>query len=121
MPLGFLHGMCAPDVDERIIQPRIGETQVRHYAIPRGRIYPTVCISKEELDRLAPSDSKRVVVIRDLRDALVSAYFSFKHSHPVLEDGMAALRQRLGELNQEASILHLLDDFLPECAKIQLS
>jgi lipopolysaccharide transport system ATP-binding protein len=106
---------------ERIIEPRLAEAQVRNYAIQRGRVYPTVYMTREDLARVAPPDSKYFVVIRDLRDTLVSAYFSFKYSHPTIDDGMVALRKKLGEMDQEAGFLHLLDDFLSNCAKIQLS
>jgi hypothetical protein len=111
-------GQCVP---ERIIEPQLGEAQVRHYAIQRGRVYPTVYLTNEELASVAPPDSKRFVVIRDLRDTLISAYFSFKHSHPVLEPGMAILRKKLAELDSETGLLHLMDDFLARCAKIQMS
>jgi lipopolysaccharide transport system ATP-binding protein len=110
---------CAPD---RIVPPQLEEAQVRYYAIQRGCIYPTVYLSKTELDKIAlPSGSRRFVVIRDLRDSLISAYFSFKISHPILESGMIALRETLCGLSQEDGLLYLLDHFIPDCAALQLS
>ncbi|MGB9604345.1 MAG: Wzt carbohydrate-binding domain-containing protein [Bryobacteraceae bacterium] len=110
---------CFPD---RIVEPRVGEVQVRHYAIQKGHVYPTVYLSKPEFDALAlPEGSKWFVVIRDLRDTLVSAYFSFKISHPVLGSEFAALRQKLWDLEQEDGFIYLMDHFLPDCARIQLS
>jgi hypothetical protein len=106
---------------DRIIEPRLGETQVRHHAIQRGRVYPTVYMTKEDFTKAVPPDSKHFVVIRDLRDTLISAYFSFKHSHPTLDEGMVALRRKLVELDQEDALLYLMEDFLSRCAKIQLS
>lgn len=117
----WIHRILLQCVPDRIVAPRPGEAQVRCYAIQRGHVYPTVYMNREDLIRVAPADSKLFVVIRDLRDTLVSAYFSFKHSHPVTTDDMAALRQKLGELDQEAGLLYLLDHLLPQCAKIQLS
>ena len=110
---------CFPD---RIVEPRVGEVQVRHYAIQEGCVYPTVYLPKSEFDRLAlPGDAKWFVVIRDLRDTLVSAYFSFKISHPVLGSDFAALRQKLWDLDKEDGLFYLMDHFLPDCARIQLS
>ncbi|HEY1219583.1 MAG TPA: Wzt carbohydrate-binding domain-containing protein [Bryobacteraceae bacterium] len=106
---------------ERIIEPRPSQAQVLHYPIQRASVYPTVYITREDLVRVAPPDSKRFVVIRDLRDTLVSAWFSFKYSHALVDDDMVALRKKLVELDQEAGLLLLLDNFLLRCAKIQLS
>jgi len=78
-------------------------------------------MTKEDLAKVAPLDAKLFVVIRDLRDTLVSAYFSIKYSHPMVNDEIVALRRKLLELDQEAGFLHLLDDWLPQCARIQLS
>jgi len=110
---------CVP---ERIIQPRIGEVQVRYDPIRRGGVYPTVYMTKEELIRVAPTDSQRFVVIRDLRDTLVSTYFSFKYSHPLLHGGLVELRKKLDVLDKESALLYLLDEFpVSSSAKIQLS
>jgi len=110
---------CLP---ERIVEPALGDAQVRHYPIQEGFVYPTVYLPKAEFDRLSlPEGSRRFVVIRDLRDTLVSAYFSFKISHPVVDDGFAVLRQKLWDLDKDEGLLYLMDAFLPDCARIQLS
>lgn len=107
---------------ERVVEPQLGEAQVRHYPIQRGYAYPAVYLTKEEFAELAlPEDARWFVVIRDLRDTLVSAYFSFKISHPVLGSEFAALRQRLWDLDKEQGLLYLMDHFLEKCARIQLS
>jgi lipopolysaccharide transport system ATP-binding protein len=118
----WIHKILLECWPNRIIQPQVGEAQVRYNAIHRGYIYPTVYLPKQRFDDLAvPPDAKRFVVIRDLRDTLVSGYFSFKYSHPILTPEMAASRQTLGELDMEEGLLHLMDDFLPKCTVIQLS
>jgi len=107
---------------QRIIEPELGEAQVRHYPIQRGFVYPAVYLSREEFEALSlPENTRWFVVIRDLRDTLVSAYFSFKISHPVLGSELASLRQKLWEIDQEAGFLYLMDHFLEKCARIQLS
>jgi len=117
----WIHKILRKCVPERIVDPQLGAAQVRQFAIRRGAVYPTVYLTQKELAKLAPPDSKRFVVIRDLRDTLVSAYFSLKHSHPLVAESMVALRKKLTELDFEAGLLHLMDDFLPHCATIQLS
>jgi hypothetical protein len=110
---------CAP---ERIVQPEVGEVQVRYYPIRSGHIYPTVYMQKEELDLVVlPPGSRRFVVIRDLRDTLVSAYFSFKISHPILDQSLFVVRDTLQQLNMEDGMFYLMGRFLENCARIQLS
>ncbi len=105
---------------ESIVKPELD--QLRRYPIQRGRVYPTVYMSKQSLDQVVlPEGSTRFVVIRDLRDTLVSAYFSFKISHPIIPGFSTKLRQFLQESEIESGLIHLLDHFLQECARIQLS
>jgi len=88
----------------------------------QGRLYPTVYMSRQEVDRLVSRDrSRRFIVIRDLRDTLVSAYFSFKLSHPVIPGFSTRLRNVLRTVDVESGLVYLMDDFLPKCAAIQLS
>jgi lipopolysaccharide transport system ATP-binding protein len=110
---------CWPD---RIVQPDAWGSQVRFYPIRRGGVYPTVYLTRDEFESAhLPPDSRRLVVIRDLRDTLVSAYFSFKVSHPLLERAMAAHRQVLSGLSIEDGLIYLMDRFIESCARIQVS
>jgi lipopolysaccharide transport system ATP-binding protein len=110
---------------ERIVEPQAGEVQVRHAPIRPGHvypIYPTVYLNKRELDDVTlPENKKMFAVIRDLRDTLTSAYFSFKISHPILGESNANCREVLQQLDLEAGFLHLMENFLPSCAQIQLT
>ena len=110
---------CCPDA---IIEAEAGEVQVRCYPIQPGRLYPTVYMSKHDFDQVVlPEGSTRFVVIRDLRDTLVSAFFSFKSSHPVIPGFSIKTRQFIQESDIESGLLHLMDHFLEKCATIQLS
>jgi lipopolysaccharide transport system ATP-binding protein len=105
-----------------IVDPLLDQAQVRYAPILPGAIYPTVYLTRQEMGRIAlPIDSRIFVVIRDLRDTLVSAYYSFKISHPILEPGLAVLRAQLNGLDEESGMMQLLELFLPKCADIQLS
>jgi hypothetical protein len=117
----WIYRILSQCVPERIIAPRLGGAQVRREAIRRGGVYPTVYMTKEDLTKVAPPDSKRFVVIRDLRDTLVSAYFSFKYSHPLIDDRMKMRRRDLSELDPEAGMLYLMDEWLDRSAEIQRS
>lgn len=110
---------CAPG---RIIEPQPEEAQVRYFAIQAGHVYPTVYLRRSELAQVAlPSGTRKFVVIRDLRDTLISAYFSFKASHPIVTQHNADIRETLQRLETEEGMLFLMDGFLRNCADIQLS
>lgn len=110
---------CVPDL---IVPPRIGEVQFVHWPIQAGRIYPTVYVTRQQFDQARlPENSTRFVVIRDLRDTLVSAYFSLRFSHTIEETTLAHLRHTLAALDEEHGLLHLIREWLPQCAAIQSS
>ena len=108
---------CCP---ETVVNP--GVDQLWRYPVQRGRVYPAVYMSKQDLDKVGlPEGSRRFVVIRDLRDTLVSAYFSFKGSHTAIPEFPIPLRQFLQETDVAGGLVHLMDHFLESCAEIQLS
>jgi hypothetical protein len=56
------------------VAPENFETQLVSRPILSGKIYPCAYLSKQEFDALElPSEHRRIVVIRDLRDTLVSS------------------------------------------------
>ena len=72
-------GRC---VRGRIVRPMQGVAHVRERPIEPGGVYPRVYLTREEFESMSlPAHWRRFVVIRDLRDTLVSAYFSVKFSH----------------------------------------
>lgn len=89
-------------------------------ALKPGLVYPTVYMTKEQFEQLNISfDYQLFVVIRDLRDTLVSAYFSFRYSHPD-DPGINEWRALLSELPMEDGLIRLLDG-IQMCADIQVS
>jgi lipopolysaccharide transport system ATP-binding protein len=91
-----------------------------NWPVRGGGVYPTVYVTKQQFDRVRlPGSSRHFVVIRDLRDTLVSAYFSFKVSHPIEESGLAQVRETLQSVSAEEGLLHLIREWLPRCANIQ--
>lgn len=61
------------------------------------------------------------IVIRDLRDTLVSQYFSLKHSHEILNPKMAERREVLKASSVEDGLLYLIDETADRIADKQLS
>src|SRR5688572_30265900 len=59
--------------------PKVGH--VRKREPEPGRIFPCCYITSKEYKTLKVQKARRMVVIRDLRDTLVSGYFSLRHSH----------------------------------------
>ena len=110
---------CASDA---IVEPQVGESQFLHHPLQAGKIYPTVYVTKQQYDGVAkPASSRRFVVIRDLRDTLISGYFSVKVSHPLQTWEHDYQRLALQTMSQEDGLIYLMDEWLPGCARIQLS
>lgn len=107
---------------ERIVKPRADLGQFLHEPVRAGHVYPTLYVTYEEYRAAAlPADHARFVVIRDLRDTLVSYYFSIKHSHPVMSDAMAAMRRQLQSCDTQTGLRIVMDGLLARCAEIQRS
>jgi lipopolysaccharide transport system ATP-binding protein len=61
------------------------------------------------------------VVIRDLRDTLVSLYFSLKVSHPLIAEQLVQERNTLNEMSLDEGLLLLLENRMGDVAEIQRS
>jgi len=109
---------CIP---ERIVEPKLGETQFLQWALQPGKVYPTVYVTKQQFDSVRlPRNWRRFVIIRDLRDVLVSAYFSIKLSHPIMEPRQAHCRSVLQLSSLDDGMIYLMDT-LADSARIQVS
>jgi Sulfotransferase domain len=107
---------------DRLVLPEAGDGQFLHREIQPGKVYPTVYVAREQFERIAiPKNSRWFVVIRDLRDTLISGYFSIKHSHAMEAEEDLRLRAQLHECSIEDGLLKLLDSWLPDRAAVQES
>lgn len=105
----------------QVVAPTGTMEQVLHRPILRGAIYPTVYLTAEQFAKVRlPRGALKFVVIRDLRDTLVSAYFSLRYSHKA-EPNVLYFREKLDKLSEEDGLSLLLDEWLPACAAIQQS
>ena len=135
---------CAP---ARIVKPRVQVAQFYEDAILPGMIYPTVYAPRDRFEStLWPSAKpeaeshaaqnwqnfveqklpvKTFVVIRDLRDTMISLYFSLKVSHAIISEKVAEGHRRLNEMDLEEGFLYLSGKSggreMEYQAKIQLS
>ncbi|MFZ5855775.1 MAG: sulfotransferase domain-containing protein [Chloroflexota bacterium] len=114
--------MCAPD---RIVKPKVKVAHFYEDPILNGMIYPTVYVPHNRfVEKLSASDypTKVFVVIRDLRDALTSLYFSLKVSHPLISDNVAEGHRKLNEMkSEEEGLLYVVDERGQASANIQHS
>lgn len=136
---------CAP---ERFIKP---EKDAEHFYKKRilpGMIYPALYISRRQFYTVlnpweinTPINSlvlpihylnwfrfallrkpyRTFIVIRDLRDTLISLYFSLKHSHPILNEGMSETRGNLNQISKEEGLLYLMSADINYYHNLQLS
>jgi lipopolysaccharide transport system ATP-binding protein len=118
----WLHRILRDIALDKIVAPQLFETQFLDEPLVPGAIYPTVYVTKEQFESVRlPSNSRKFVVIRDLRDTLVSAYFSIRYSHAVIDKSLADWRQRLEAASLEDGLFLLMDEWLPPSAQIQES
>src|SRR5262245_5297709 len=99
------------------------EENVRHLLGDLGpaKVYPCAYVTKGEFDALSlPQDTRRAVLVRDLRDALVSTYFSSRNTH-VLMGPIEKRRWFLQRFNEEQGLLYMMDFALHHSAQIQRS
>jgi lipopolysaccharide transport system ATP-binding protein len=116
--LRILHGLAG----ERCVPSEVESAQFLGKPLVAGAVYPTVYVTREQFESVAlPKNWKRFVVIRDIRDTLVSAYFSFKHSHPVVHDRAQELRDFYRSMTVEEGLLHMAKNRMAAVAQMQWS
>jgi len=97
-----------------------GGDLARHVFAP-GWIYPAMFMTRGEfLAHPELRDVHRFVVIRDLRDTLVSLYFSLRHSHTQSTPELVRDRALLTALGREEGLRALLPQ-LEDVAELQTS
>ena len=118
----WIHRIFHALVYDRLVLPRWDQSQFLRDPIQSAKVYPTVYVTKEQFDAVSkPPDQRRFVIIRDLRDTLVSLYFSMKISHDLPNDYAASLREALQVRGPEDGMLFTMDNLLPLSSAIQES
>ncbi len=117
----WVHKILRTCFPEQIVQPALDNVQFVNQHIAHDKVYPTVYVTREEFDTaILPENWHRFVIIRDLRDTLVSGYFSIKISHPPMGP-LAEWRKILNEVDMDQGMLFLMENWLPDSAAIQRS
>lgn len=116
----WIHRILDHCLPERMVKPMEAYGHLLAGPIRRSMIYPTVYATREQLEQLSfPCPVRRFVVIRDLRDALVSMYFSLKVSHGDKAAIVKSQRAVLQTVGQEDGLIHLIEANKPSAAIIR--
>jgi len=119
----WIHKILHYCAHERVIAPQQDMKHFLQDKILPGKIYPTLYLPYQEFTQVElPQNSKYFVVIRDLRDALISFYFSIKISHSLDEKWIAEGRNKLNEIGiKDEALIYLIEEGLYPFADIQHS
>jgi hypothetical protein len=94
---------------QRLVPAESKAAHIVGQPLQAGKVYPTCYISRPEFLALKlPEPWCCFVIIRDLRDTLVSRYFSARYSHPLM-GCVGQTREALGQLGVEEGLLTLMD------------
>jgi Sulfotransferase domain len=124
----WVYGILAACAPKRIVVPKVKIAHFYEDAIVRGRIYPTVYVPHDKFTSVLSTQGisaddtqiKSFFVIRDLRDALVSLYFSLKVSHPIISESVAEDRRQLNIIeSEEEALLYMVKQRGQASANIQ--
>lgn len=109
----------------RVVTPKPKSLHLKGGQLHQGLIYPTVYMTSEEFYLLLASYPelkwKCFFILRDLRDTLVSLYFSLKYSHKVVSQNVGKQKSNLQNLDVEEGLLYLIENGLKVQNDIQLS
>ncbi len=118
----WLHKILKDCVPDLLVAPEVYEAQFKARAIQPGKVYATVYVTKQEFDSVQlPMNWHRFVIIRDLRDTLISGYFSIKVSHRLIAPQLEYWRTRLQQMSVPEGLIYLMNEWLPMSADIQRS
>jgi Sulfotransferase domain len=111
---------CFPEL---FIQP---EPEVKHFLkekVKPGKVYPTLYVTKEQFESVSlPPNYHKFIIIRDLRDTLISLYFSLKVSHRTINESMEKSRQLLNSMDIEEGLKYMImNNWLHPNTEIQKS
>jgi ubiquinone/menaquinone biosynthesis C-methylase UbiE len=107
---------------ERIVPAQVGEVQFLNAPLVKGSIYTPLYLTKEQFHSVPlPESLRKFIVLRDLRDTLVSGYFSLRYSHILNDVRLVRWRRLLNAMTVGDGLMMLMDEWLPASAEIQRS
>lgn len=119
----WVHGVFKHLAKDRLVKVKGDQPDLLREALRPGGVYSPVYISKPKfIDLVGDLPHKRFFVIRDLRDTLVSWYFSLRFSHPTGAFAFVAdQRHQLESVQTEEGLIGLIQGRLSHMAGIQKS
>src|SRR6185295_12722328 len=73
----WIHNILLECVGDRVVEPQPDLGQFLRAPVRQDKVYPKLYVTREQFESAdLPPKWRRFVVIRDLRDTLVSGYFS---------------------------------------------
>jgi lipopolysaccharide transport system ATP-binding protein len=107
---------------ERFVPPLQKVAHVVNGPLLAGKVYPTVYLTRPKFEALdLPAPHRKFIVIRDLRDTLVSLYFGLRVHHALFHDEQRAARDFLNDHDIETGLLFLINERLERSADRQRS
>ena len=105
-----------------VVEPEHDARQVWARPIETGRVYACFNVGRSEFEIIpAPGKSRFFVLIRDLRDTLVSAYYSLRYSHETQTGQLAYYRWLLSRMDLPTGLAFLAETWLNSVAWVQRS
>jgi Sulfotransferase domain len=115
----WIRGVLESAVRERIVPLKDDMSHVTKDPIVPGGVYTPVYLARPHFEQaVGDIDHRRFVVIRDLRDTLVSWYFSLKLSHGS-NDFVDEFRAKLRSMPEDEGLLYLAQTRLTGMGWIQ--
>ena len=117
----WVRGVLTQAQPHRIVTLKNDMSHVTADPIVEGGMYTPVYLKRPVFDKAvnAAIDKRIFVIIRDLRDTLISWYFSLKISHGVGFGRVAEFRKNLTEMDLEDGLAYLINGKLVGIARIQ--
>jgi lipopolysaccharide transport system ATP-binding protein len=91
------------------------------FALDRFQEHPEAWQGNRKTCAEVQQAHKKIIVIRDLRDTLISFYFSMKESHSIMDQKQAGVRQLLHKRTLEKGLQSLMKWLPRQVSPIQLS
>ncbi|VTU00140.1 sulfotransferase : Sulfotransferase domain superfamily OS=Synechococcus sp. PCC 7335 GN=S7335_4812 PE=4 SV=1: Sulfotransfer_1 [Gemmataceae bacterium] len=118
----WIHRLFQALVPDRIVAPEASHHQFLDVPVVPGKVYPTLYLTRQKFESVAlPKDHCKFVMIRDLRDTLISHYFSLLKSHDILQDWMQTTRTALSRMSKEEGLIMMMDGSIMRTSQIQWS
>jgi hypothetical protein len=117
----WIHIILRRCVRDRIVEPQPDLGQFLQAPVRQGNVYPKLYVTREQFESVElPPRWRRFVVIRDLRDTLVSGYFSLRVSHRRDSEEMVEDARRFSEMldtvDVETGLRATMEQWLPTAA-----